>query len=319
MGFQKFSNIITFFEKCDVEIEKIDNQTTQLYCKCQSFGHLYLIKVSNNSMNQSNNTVVNWMAEEQQKIDIYEQSFLLVQGVFIISSAIVYLSLVFLEYHKSKEIIIEQGQDMDNKLEPAKDALQIRLYPSHFIMFKTNFQYIHSILQLCQDDENPVKKSFRFLQISNEISILILSSTWEILFTNIVIINAFISLLIILVFRVISKITQAIYMFEGKIGIMIILLYLFLPVMYFFLMILAFNSIIEMNQNFIDVQIALNLLSALLLVYFVFEPIAIYLRIVIYRPLFESIRKNEFNPINHFFYFFIYDSKINQTYDQLNI
>ncbi|CAD8167920.1 unnamed protein product [Paramecium octaurelia] len=185
-------------------------------------------------------------------------------------------------------------------------------------MFKTNFQYIHSILQLFQDDENPVKKSFRFLQIGNEISILILSSTWEILFTNIVIINAFISLLIILVFRVISKITQAIYMFEGKIAIMMILLYLFLLVMYFFLMILAFNSI-EMNQNFIDVQIALNLLSALLLVYFIFEPIAIYLRIVLYRPLFESIRKNEFNPINHFVYFFIYDSKINQIYDQLNI
>ncbi|CAK78376.1 unnamed protein product (macronuclear) [Paramecium tetraurelia] len=107
-------------------------------------------------------------------------------------------------------------------------------------------------------------------------------------------------------------------MFEGKIAIAMVVLYFCLPVMYFFLTILALNSI-EINNTEVDMQITLNLLSTLLLIFFIYEPIAICFRIVIYRSFLDSIKHNEYNPINHFVYFFIYHSKINKIFDELNI
>ncbi|CAD8161406.1 unnamed protein product [Paramecium octaurelia] len=307
------------YENCDLLMEELNNKSAQLYCKCKSFGSLFLIKISNKSINQQNNTLVNQIQEDYQNIEIFQQTFIYVQIAFIISSIMVYCALVYLDYQSQKNIIMEQASsNSSDTLELAKKAFQINIYPGHIFMFKTSFYNIHSILQFFQNDQNPVKKSFRFLQVSNQISILILTSTWEVLLIDMVIINACINLLITLVIRALSKITQAIYMFEGKASVVMVVLYLCLPFMYIFLMILALNQI-EINKTEMDIQITLNLLSTLLLVFFIYEPIAIYIRIVIYRPFLDSINRNEQNPVSHFVYFFIYHSKINKIYNELNI
>ncbi|CAD8161586.1 unnamed protein product [Paramecium octaurelia] len=266
------------FEDCDLQMDGINNQSVQLYCKCKSFGNLFLIKVANKSTNQQNSTLVKQIQQDTKKNDLFKQTFLYVQSTFIISSIMVYFTFVYLEYQSQKEIIMEEGfNDRQDTLDPAK-------------------KNIHSILQFCQSDQNPLKKSFRFFCHYQCIS---KSPQF-------------------LIFRAISKITQAIYMFEGKVAVAMVALYLCLPFLYLFLTILALNQI-EINNSGVDMQITLNLLSTLLLVFFIYEPIAICFRIVIYRSFLNSIKHNEFNPINHFVYFFIYHSKINKTFDELNI
>ncbi|CAK88626.1 unnamed protein product (macronuclear) [Paramecium tetraurelia] len=96
------------------------------------------------------------------------------------------------------------------------------------------------------------------------------------------------------------------------------LYYIFVCLLSFFLMILALNQI-QITKTELDLQISLNILSTLLLVFLIYEPIAIYIRIVIYRPFLDSIKRNEYNPVSHFVYFFINHSQINKIYDQLNI
>ncbi|CAD8214206.1 unnamed protein product [Paramecium octaurelia] len=307
------------FEKCDLEMEEIDNQKTQLFCKCKAIGNLFLIKIANKTMTQQNNTSVNQTQFDLKQMKLLKQPYLFVQVVFIMSSFIVYCFLFYKENQRDKEIAKEQSQSgTQDTLEKGQKVFGRKYYPGHVFIFKASFKYIHSILQFFQVDENKVNKSFRFLQFSNQISVLILTSIWEVLVPNFVIINASINLLVLLGFRAISKIFQTIYLFKGKISIAVVLLYFCLPFMYVFLTIFLFNQN-EINQTGIDVQITLNLLSTLFLVFFIYEPIAIYLRIVIYKTFMESVKNNEYIPINHFVYFFIYHSKINNIYDQLNI
>ncbi|CAK88625.1 unnamed protein product (macronuclear) [Paramecium tetraurelia] len=129
------------YENCDLLMEEINNQSAQLYCKCKSFGNLFLIKIVDKFMNQQNHTSSNQMQEDQKNIEVFKQSYLYVQSAFIISSIMVYYAFVYLEYQRQNEIITDQGSiNRLDTLEPVKKSFQINLYPGHFFVFKTSFQ-----------------------------------------------------------------------------------------------------------------------------------------------------------------------------------
>ncbi|CAD8177777.1 unnamed protein product [Paramecium octaurelia] len=310
------------FEKCDLEMEEIDNESTQLFCKCKTIGNLFLIKIANKTITYNNSTLVNQFQFDFLSIKLFEHAFLFVQGGVILLSFFVYCTLLYKEYksQKKRDVVQSQSEGQDT-LEVGQKVLGKKLYPGHVFIFKASFKYLHSILQFFQDEESNLKnvnKSFKFLQLSNQLSILILISIWEVLTPNFILMNALINLLILLGVRTITKIFQAIYQFGGKIAIAVVLLYFCLLGIFLLLTIFELNQI-EVNKTDMNIQIALNILSTLFLVFFIFEPIAIYLRIVLYKTFFESASNNEYIPINHFIYFFIYHSRLNRIYEQLNI
>ncbi|CAD8213889.1 unnamed protein product [Paramecium octaurelia] len=150
-------------------------------------------------------------------IKLIDQTFLYVQSGVILSSFFDYCFLLFKEYKNQKNIDLEQSEcERQDTLELGQMVLGRRFYPSHIFMFKAALKYIHSIFQFFQVEDSNVKKGFRFLQFSNQISILILISTWQVLVSNFVIINAQINLIILLSIRTISKIFQAIYQLGVK-------------------------------------------------------------------------------------------------------
>ncbi|CAK73909.1 unnamed protein product (macronuclear) [Paramecium tetraurelia] len=310
---------INKFESCDLEILEINNQRAQLSCKCRSIGNLFLIKIAQRSGTQNSTILANQFQFDFSSIKLINQAFLFVQCGVILSSFFVYCFLLYKEYKSQKNIDLEQNQsERQDTLERDQNVLGRRFYPGHIFMFKATFKYIHSILQFFQAEERNVKKSFQFLQFSNLICILILISAWQVLVSTFIIINAQINLIILLGVRTISKIFEGIYQLGGKTAIAVVLLYLCLPAMYLILTIFILNQI-ESNKSDIDVQIFLNLLSSLFLVFFIFEPISIYVRIVLYRPFYNSVKRNDYIPINHFIYFFLYHGRINKIYDQLNV
>ncbi|CAK92594.1 unnamed protein product (macronuclear) [Paramecium tetraurelia] len=315
------------FENCHLEMQEVNNQRAQLVCICKSIGNLFLIKSAHKTVTQNSTTVANQLQFDFSSIKLIDQAFLFVQSGVILSSFFVYFFLLYKDYNNQKDIDLEQSQsERQDTLERGQKVFGRKFYPGHIFMFKAAFKvnyliikkHIHSILQFFQDEESNVKKSFRFLLFSNQLSILILISIWEVLASNLLIINAQINLLILLGVRAISKIIQAIYQLGGKIAIAMVLLYFCLPVLYLFLTIIVLNQI-ELNKTDMDVQITLNLLSTLFLVFFIVDPISIYIRIVLYKTYFNSVKNNEYIPINHFIYFFLHHSRINKIYEQLQI
>lgn len=53
--------------------------------------------------------------------------------------------------------------------------------------------------------------------------------------------------------------------------------------------------------------------------YAIFDPLIIYVRVVLYKEIISLIKLKEFNPINRFFYFFIHHYKLQQTFDNYTI
>ncbi|CAD8108415.1 unnamed protein product [Paramecium sonneborni] len=308
-----------YFEICD--LNKIqENSTIRILCSCKQFGKIFLIKkpiIEINVQNKSNNSIeIPEIAKKQ--LFIFEQPFILVQSILICFSILVYYQLLIVEMKSKQQYGNIMSSDDFSKIEKKEP---LRCYPGDLLIFKDNFKYIHQFFSIFYCDDEIIKKSYRCLQFFTELSFLIPMAICSInLFSDTIILNMvfFINFSIILIMRIIFKLFQAAYRFGGKIAMFIILIMILLQV---FTYVLFIFSLINSTQNstYINIQICLILGGIIILTYLIYDPITVFVRILLYKQIIASIKNKLLNPMHHFIYFFIQHYKLDEIFDTIII
>ncbi|CAD8043829.1 unnamed protein product [Paramecium primaurelia] len=294
---------------CNLLIQETNNTSIQVSCQCQQMGVIFLTRYQNQSENTKDMQSISPISQNKYvNCNLNNQPFLLFHGIYIVFSLFMYYELQKLEV----QLIIESFQVKD-KLQ--KNIIRFYNFQSIVRIFKMSIKFIHEIICLFYCEDVIIKKSYRFLKLSIFLSILIPLSYFETFlmaketFISIIIINY----LILLILRMILKIFEAIYRFQGKYQNFVIILYLIIHFLSYLLLIYQYQIKNECNQE-LNYYMLILIGGTIILSYAIFDLIFIYLRIVLYISITQIIKKQELDPIKQFIYFFIQHYKLDQIF-----
>ncbi|CAD8084393.1 unnamed protein product [Paramecium sonneborni] len=304
---------------CDLQVEEIDNITVSISCKCLQFGDIFLVRYTNNSYEEQTIKQQN-LDDKMEDFDlkINEQPILLFHGIFIIFSFFLYIELNCIEtkvaYNFINHGIILESTNDDI---PTLGKQKLLFYPGSFAIYKMIFKHLHEIISIFYIESFIVTKSFRFLQLSIKISLLIPLSFLEILYIQKVAILAalFVNCVFYLLIRIICKIFQSFYRFRGKLSKFIVGVYLIIHIVcYIFFIILLRKYKGDYHQLNLDISLILTL--SIFLQFVILDPVMIFFRIIITKYVTVQIRNIILNPINQLIYFFIENEKLDELLQQ---
>ncbi|CAD8203896.1 unnamed protein product [Paramecium pentaurelia] len=308
------------FHICDINAIH-QNTSVQVLCNCNQFGNVFLIQIPINQTKNKNNSEISIdpIITEQKNLQIFEQPFILLQSILICFSILIYYQLYTIENKPNEQITqvyqnIESSDDL-NKIEKKE---HLKCYPGDIFIIKENYKYIHQFFSIFYCDDLILKKSYRFLQFFTELSFLnpmaicLITVLSDELLLKMVF---FINFSIILLMRFIFKLFQAIYRFGGRCAIFIVFILILLQILSYILFIYALINNNE-NTGYINIQIFLISGGTIVLTYFIYDPVIIMVRILLYKIIIQSIKSKQLNPLYHFVYFFIQNYKLDEIFDK---
>ncbi|CAD8128515.1 unnamed protein product [Paramecium sonneborni] len=215
-------------QQCNLLIQETNNhnQSIQISCQCSYLGVIFLTRYQNLSGNEQ---------EFEQTQKIYEQikdncsPFLLFHGIYLVFSLFIYFELIKLEFPliDVQHILTEASFSESNLLKKNTDKW-FKFYSNNIKIYQQSIKFIHEITSLFYSDDQIIKKSYKFLKMSIFFSILIPLSFFETFFIKTVtlIIILILNYLTLLILRLILKICEAVYRFQGIFKVAIIVFFL---------------------------------------------------------------------------------------------
>ncbi|CAD8189326.1 unnamed protein product [Paramecium pentaurelia] len=298
------------FQKFELLTEEINNQTVYIQCKCQKFGSIYLIKYLNYSIIQQNIplNIYNEYRVDNSNLQLSEQPILLFHGIFIAFSFFFYFQLISIEI-KSKQTLtftrVDSDVSVDETQRKEKSNKALNFYPGNFSIFKKSFKFIHEILSFFIQKIQSFQKVIDFYNYQSKQKSLL----DQITIFSILLINCGTFLFI----RMILKILQSIYRFNGKWSIFIVIIYLLIHLFCYLEFILQLKQCQE-DLYIINIEISIILIVSFLLFYVILDPIMIFLRIIILKHIIIQIRDQRIDPFNQLVYFFVGHQKLDELF-----
>ncbi|CAD8114389.1 unnamed protein product [Paramecium sonneborni] len=309
--------------KCDLLNEKINKTTLLVSCQCEQLGSILLIRYQNNQIIQQNITQVpyNHPKKDNSELKLSENPILLFHSIYISFSFFLYFQLLLFEIKKNQISIFKQEEtDHSISVEQNRKGNNLEFYPGNLFVFKLSFKFIHEILSLFYTESKILTKSYRFLQFSIKISLLIPfvyeETYWlnQITIFTIFLINCGFFLLI----KMILKIIQSIYRFGGKWSISIIILFCLIHFFCYLEFIIQLRQCQE-DIDKINLESFLIFVCSLFLFYVLADPILIFSRIIIFKQARVEIRNQQISPTYQLLYFFVWHQKLDNLFDSYAI
>ncbi|CAD8084764.1 unnamed protein product [Paramecium primaurelia] len=313
-------NSVGNLQQCNLQVQDVKYMSARISCQCPSLGIIFLIRYQNQTQNDLEQVEI--LKNNQTNLGhcyFYHQPFFYVHGIFIVIILFIYFWSLIRELKK----IPEQNIDTETLGSPNDQAqqknTQIFCYPGNLIVYKYAIKFIHEFLCLFYCEEKSIPKSYKILKLSILLMIQIPLSLYETLLIEIVTLIPllFLNYIILLLLRAVLKIFEAIYRFQGILGIAIITGYILLHLFSFALLISELQKRNKCNLEIENMSILIG--STIGVSYIIFDPITIYIRVLLYKQITSLFKEKEINPINRFFFFFIHHYKLQQIFENYTI
>ncbi|CAD8164366.1 unnamed protein product [Paramecium octaurelia] len=274
---------------CKLLVEESDNTTVQVSCLCQQIGSIILVRYSNHSTSNGDNTqrIGHEYKKFNTQLNINEQPIILFHGIFMVFVTFCFLSQLGQKKNQSHFKAIYQ-----NQIQLLKITQLIRKKNYYFTLEICMFikNDIHELLSVFFFNSAVIRRSFTFLQPSLKISFYIPIICFEIGWLINIPIFAFLIMnaLIFLIIKIAFKILQVPYRFKGGWRILIVLVYLSLHIFSYCVSLILIMKCDLVDFKAFNQQISLILVLSLFINFLMLEPIMIYFRIIIMKFVIEK-------------------------------